>query len=121
MTFHLVPMSPLKENDLEAIHQERWSLDCLHMQLLRGDTQQVHYSGPGCIRHAESGGLEYVLYDPQVEVSLADAFGHARQPGDFLGPEDFFTLIATTVDGHTWVAELVDADTSSSMDRAGAV
>jgi hypothetical protein len=121
MTQYMRPATFLHATDVDAILARNWAVDCLDMKLMTQGTDEVRHAGAGCIRHGRDGRLEYVIYDTARSADFRRLFGGGLQPGDALGPEHFFTLIATAVDGRTWTADWLDAASDSRSGVAGVV
>ena len=111
----------LPEHELRTILDRRWSVNCLDMRLIQQGRELQKYSGPGSLRYGEDGGLEYVLYDTQTELELGDVFSAGGTSGEWLNPEDFYRLEATDFEGRTWMAEWLEANTTSTYAYPGAV
>lgn len=116
MSIFFVP----KSVQFQALLASRWTVDCLSMKLLRQGTDQVCYQGAGSIRQTADGQLEYVIYD-QNTTQAFNFPGAGLLPGDYLGPDQFYRLIAISVDGNSWNAEWLDAGTDSFSGVPGVV
>jgi hypothetical protein len=121
MKTSFAPGGFLDDTEVNAILGSRWAVDCLSMKLVRQGTDEVCYSGAGCIRHDSTKRLEYIIYDTATIEPFTRSFSNGLQAGDRLGPEHFYTLIATAVDGRTWMAEWLDADVDSLYGVPGVV
>lgn len=112
-------MSILNEDELVAIRQRRFSIDCLRMTLKRPEGPDK-FLGGGLIRQNDDGELECVIYDTMSSVDWKDIYPSVSA-GEWLGKEHFWTLTAREVSGREWTAEWVDIDTSSHGDHAGVI
>jgi hypothetical protein len=90
------------------------------MTLRRQSGGADRFLGGGSIRQTSEGGLEFVLYDTSAVDAFRETFS-SHGAGAWLGPDDFWHLTATALDGDVWTAEWVDADLSSTHAHPGAI
>src|SRR5688500_2763151 len=106
-------MHLLGDGVLAAIRHGRFELDCVRMAMRRQSGGPETFVGGGSIRQTPNGELACVLYDTNIADAFSETFSQLP-PGEWLGPEHFWRLTASDLDGETWEAEWVDVDTSST-------
>lgn len=84
--------------------ENRFHLDLLDMKLVRHGNSGDVYCGPGFIRQADEGKLEFRIYD-QVRKSSFETLGLSL--GASIPDDRFYDLEALDMQGRTWRADRI--------------
>jgi hypothetical protein len=91
----------LKDEELDALGEGTFRLDCLAMQLRERKTKAPReYKGAGLIEQNEAGGLVLRLTAPEARPT-APQLG---VPGQLIAEEEYWSLTATDLSGRRWEA-----------------
>jgi hypothetical protein len=93
----------LKWNEIAAIKDKHWQLDCGQMKLVRNDST-YSFDGSGYIRMEQDGSMSFKIY-LQKPIDMKQSFKLSFENFDKLIPmEKCFTLTANDIYGRSWKA-----------------
>jgi hypothetical protein len=97
---------PLNEAEKEEIRGNRFHLDLLEMTLVRRGDPSDAYRGPGFVRQAAGGKLEFRIYDRSRQTSFASRM-MSLSAGVIIPDEEFYDLEGRDLRGRIWRASQI--------------
>lgn len=115
------------EKDLTAIQSHEFTIDLVRATLVQQvPTAPTTYTGPGSITQTAEGQLHLKMYCQFSSEALMDEFrdfgaGSSLQPGQLIGPENYFALEAVDLTGHVWRATDLWLNTTIGMTSSAGI